>query len=126
MENAGQSTSEGMRTLFAVQQRITSHLDTQVVVQLIADGARQIIGCQGAVVSLLEGEDLRVAATSASQDPVEGLLGYRLPVKDSLAGLLVRSGQAYQCLDAAKDGRADREFVRLSGLRSFFGRSADL
>ena len=119
MENAGQSTSEGMRTLFAVQQRITSHLDTQVVVQLIADGARQIIGCQGAVVSLLEGEDLRVAATSAGQDPVEGLLGYRLPVKDSLAGLAVRSGQAYQCLDAAKDGRADREFVRLSGLRSF-------
>ena len=47
MENAGQSTSEGMRTLFAVQQRITSHLDTQVVVQLIADGARQIIGARG-------------------------------------------------------------------------------
>ena len=70
-------------------------------------------------MSLLEGEDLRVAATSAGQEPVAGLLGYRLPVKDSLAGLAVRSGQAYQCLDAARDGRADQEFVRLSGLRSF-------
>jgi signal transduction histidine kinase len=119
MENAGQSAFEEMRTLFTVQQKITSHLDTQVVIQLIADGARQIVGCQGTVVSLLDGEDLRVAAISAGQDPVEGLIGHRLPVDGSLAGLALRSGKAYHCLDAARDGRADQEFVRLSGMRSF-------
>jgi signal transduction histidine kinase len=119
MENVDQSTFEGMRTLFTVQQKITSHLDTKVVVQLIADGARQLIRCQGAVVSLLDGEDLRVAAISDGQDPAEGLVGYRFPVKDSLAGLAVRSGKAYHCLDAEKDGRADQEFMRLSGMRSF-------
>jgi len=119
MENAGQSTLEEMRTLFTVQQRITSHLDTQVVVQLIADGARQLIRCQGTIVSMLDGEDLRVAAISASQDPVEGLIGYRLPVKDSLAGLAVRSGKAYHCLDAETDGPADKELGLLSGMRSF-------
>jgi signal transduction histidine kinase len=121
MHNAGQSTFEDMQILLTVQQRITSHLDSQVVVQLIADGARQLIGCQGAVVSLLEGEDLRVAAISAGHDPLAGLIGYRLPGQDSLAGLAVRSGQAYHCLDAAADGCADQEFVRLSGLRSFLG-----
>jgi hypothetical protein len=40
MENPDRSTFEEMGTLFTVQQRITSHLDIQVVVQLIADGAR--------------------------------------------------------------------------------------
>ncbi len=119
MENEGQSALEEMRTLFTVQQKITSHLDTQVVVQLVADGARQIAGCQGAVVSLLDGEDLRVAAVSNGQDAVEGLVGYRLPVDGSLAGLALRSGKAHHCLDAARDGRADQEFVRLSGMRSF-------
>ena len=120
MENAGWSTEEEMRTLFTVQQKITSHLDTQVVVQLIADGARQLIHCQEAVVSLVDGdEDLRVAAASNGHIPVEALIGYRLPFKDSLAGLAVRSGKAYHCLDAEKDGRADREFMRLSGMRSF-------
>ena len=119
MENPDQSVFEEMRTLLAVQQRITSHLDTQVVVQLIADGARQLIRGQTAVVSLLDGEDLRVAATSNGHFSDEGLLGYRLPVKDSLAGLALRSGNAYHCLDATQDGRADREFVQISGMRSF-------
>jgi signal transduction histidine kinase len=71
-----------------------------------------------AVVSLLEGEELRVAAVSANREPAAGLVGFRLPVADSLAGLAVRSGQATHCPDAAKDGNADREFVQLSGMRS--------
>ena len=50
MKHASQPEEE-LGTLFTVQQRITSHLDTQVVLQLIADGARQIIGCQKAVVT---------------------------------------------------------------------------
>jgi signal transduction histidine kinase len=119
MENGGQPTLEEMQTLFTVQQKITSHLDTQVVVQLIADGARQLIPCQGTIVSMLDGEDLRVAAISASQDPVDGLIGYRRPVKNSLVGLAVRSGKAYHCLDAEIDGGADKELVLLSGMRSF-------
>ncbi len=119
MEDAGRSTFDEMRTLFTVQQKISSHLDTQVVVQLIADGARQLIHCRGAVVSLVDGEDLRVAAASNGHVPVEALIGYRLPLKDSLAGLAVRSGQAYHCPDADKDGRVDAEFAQLSGMRSF-------
>lgn len=121
MENAIQPTFEDMRTLFTVQQRIASHLETQVVIQLIADGARQLVGSQSAILGLREGEDLRIVAVSVSLDPAAGLVGYRLSIKDSLVGSAVQSGNAYHCLDATIDGQADREFVRLSGLRSFLG-----
>jgi signal transduction histidine kinase len=119
MENLEPSRSEEIQTLFTVQQRITSHLDTQVVAQLVADGARQLIHCQSAVVALLDGDDLRVVAESTIPASAGGMLGHRLPLSASLAGQTVRSGKAYQCADAASNACADQDFVRLSGIRSF-------
>jgi signal transduction histidine kinase len=119
MDKAGIPPPEEPPILFAMQQRITSHLDTQVVVQLIADGARQLVHCQRAVVALLDGDDLRIVASSVNHVSPEGLIGYRLPLGASLAGMALRTGKLHQCYDANSDGRADREFFLLSGLRSF-------
>jgi hypothetical protein len=55
MDNSIQPPFEEMSTLFRVQQRITSHLETQVVIQLIANGAQQLIRCHGAILTLRDG-----------------------------------------------------------------------
>ena len=126
MENAGQSAFEEMQTLFTVQQRITSHLDTQVVVQLIADGARQLIRCQGAVVSLLDGEDLRVAAASDGHGPGRG--ADRVPpAGQGFAGRPGRPHGQSLPLPGCCHGRACRPGVR-AALRHalLFERPADL
>jgi GAF domain-containing protein len=75
-----------IETLFAVQQAITSRLDLNSVLQLIADEARRLTSAQGALVFLLEGEELRLSISSG-QINADVPIGYRMPVVGSALGL---------------------------------------
>lgn len=74
-----------------------------------------LIGADGAVVELAEGDDMvyRAAAGMA-----KGQIGLRLKIDGSLSGLCVRSGEILDCPDSETDSRVDREACRLVGLRS--------
>src|SRR5512140_191014 len=87
IEQRLESQNRELATLLSVQQAITSRLDRQAVLQMIADGARQLTHSAGTAVYLLDGDLLRLAVLS--DDPAAGrqpdlYVGYTIPVERSL------------------------------------------
>jgi signal transduction histidine kinase/ActR/RegA family two-component response regulator len=107
---------QSLAAIVSVQQEIaTAGLDPQHVMDLIADRAQQLTGAAGAVVELVEGEELVYRATTGSAVPA---LGLRLRADASLSGLCVRTGEVLRSDDALADPRVDREAARRAGARS--------
>lgn len=106
-----------IETLFAVQQAITSRLDLNSVLQLIADEACRLTSAQGALVFLLEGETLRLSIFS-SQAEIEVPLGYRMPMADSAVGLAIQTGQPVRITNAQQDPRPFNDLVQRLNIQS--------
>lgn len=100
-----------IETLFAVQQAITSRLDLNSVLQLIADEARRLTSAQGALVFLLEGGDLHLSIFSG-QAEMDVPIGYRMPVLGSAIGLAIQTGQPIRVADAQQDPRPFGDLVQ--------------
>ena len=111
-----------LATLLSVQQAITSRLDRQEVLQMIADGACQLIDCDGALVYLVDGEMLRLAVLSPKPDPAQPLgvdIGYTMPIKQSLAGLALQTGKPVLVPNVRKDPRSNPDVLQRTATRSF-------
>ena len=109
--------ADEIQTLLSVQQAITSRLDLDTVLQLIADEARRLTLSRQALVFLLEDDDLCVSVLSGEHD-ASIFVGYRMPVKASLTGLAVQTGQPFRVLDVQNDPHVNAEAVRRLGVRS--------
>lgn len=107
------------QTFLGVQEAITSRLDPDAVLQLIADEARRLTGVRLASVFLLEGDDLRIAVVSGEERL--DLLGLRIPVRQSLSGVSILSGKPVCSNDVVNDPSANLDVVRRAGIRSFLG-----
>lgn len=100
----------------AVQQEILSAVtDADRVLQIIVDRSAEITGSTGAVVELVDGEELVYRAASGSAKKHVGLY---LPLEGSLSGEVVKKGLVLRCDDSEQDSRVDREACRMIGLRS--------
>jgi PAS domain S-box-containing protein len=104
LEQQVKERTRELSLLLTMQNAITSRLDSDAVLQLIADKARQLTGACLSLVCVLEGEDLRVAALSG-QAPRELMVGYRIPVAQSIAGSTIQSGQPLLIADTRLDPR---------------------
>ena len=91
-----------LETLLTIQQAITSHLDLDDVLQLIADEAQRLTSAQVSLLYVLEGGFLRVAAVSGHVLRGE-LVGSRIPLDQSIAGLSVLAGQPMIQTDLQND-----------------------
>jgi PAS domain S-box-containing protein len=123
IENAGLYSQierhfDELETLLAVQQAITSRLETHSVLQLVADAAHRLTATRLGIVYLIDRDDLRVAVFSGSHNG-ELFVGYRMPVADSVAGLAIQSGQAVIINDARDDPRLYADLVQRLGVRSY-------
>ena len=105
------------QTILAVQKAITSELDINDVLQMIADEARRLTSTEQGAVYLLEGDELVIAVVSGVVRPE--MVGYRLPVKGSIAGLAIQTGKPYLISDSHKDERVYGDIIRQVGARSF-------
>jgi PAS domain S-box-containing protein len=105
------------QALFSVQQAITSRLNVDAVLQMIADEAKRLTNTHQGAVYLLSGEDLVVSVVCGNIGP--DLIGYRVPVNDSVAGLAIKTSQPILVNDAQNDPRAFTEIVQKVGARSF-------
>jgi PAS domain S-box-containing protein len=105
------------QTILAVQKAITGQLDVNDVLQMIADEARRLTSTEKGAVYLLDGDELVISVVSG--DVQQEMVGYRLPVKGSIAGLAVETGRSYLISDSQKDGRAYGELVRQVDARTF-------
>jgi len=109
--------ADEMQTLLAVQRAVTSRLDPDAVLQMIADEARRLIQAEQGAVYVLREEALEIAVISG--DVPAGVVGYRLPVEDSIAGLAVREQRSFLITDAEQDARVHEDIVQYVGATSF-------
>lgn len=100
----------------AVQQEIlraVSELDR--VLQLVVDRSAEMTGGTGAVVEIVDRDELVYRAASGMATKHVGLY---LPLEGSLSGEVVAKRMVMRCDDSETDDRVDREACRMIGLRS--------
>jgi putative methionine-R-sulfoxide reductase with GAF domain len=111
--------TEEWEILAAVQetrQKVeTAALDPEELLDLVCRRTQYLTEAAGAVVELLEGNELvyRAATGSAARS-----LGLRVDTQKSLSGLCFRTGEALRCDDVERDGRVDQAACRWAGIRS--------
>ena len=99
-----------------VQQGILSQrLNLQSAMDVIIQRTQHITQANGAVIGMLEGEDVCYRAVSGTMAP---FLNFKIKAKGSLSGLCVESAVALRCDDSEIDGRVDKEACRNMGLRA--------
>ncbi len=100
----------------SIQQAVaTAKAGPDALMALIAGCAQELTRAAGAVVELVEAEEVVYRAVSGT---MEGYLGTRLPLVGTLSGLCVRTGEALRCDDAADDPRTDPATCRRLGIGS--------
>jgi diguanylate cyclase (GGDEF)-like protein len=85
------------------------------VMTMVAERALAITRATGAVVELVEGDDMVYRAVAGD---AADMLGVRLKRGASLSGLCVATAETLRCDDSDVDARVDREACRRVGLRS--------
>ena len=109
--------AEELQTLLDVQQAISSWLDSQKVLQMIADQACRLTGAEMGAVYLLKDTYLEVSVVSGSAE--NALLGIQIPLDCSLAGDSIRSGQSVFVADTAAREMPYPALIEKAGVRSF-------
>lgn len=104
--------SDELEAVFMVQQAITSRLDSEAILRLIADAALRLTSSWVSIVYLVEGDDLRIAALAGEHQPNGIGVGYRVPISQSITGSAVRLGQSIHVYDIHEDSRVHIDFVR--------------
>lgn len=89
--------------------------DLASVMALVVERAREMTGCDGAAIELLEDQDMVYRAASGIAWPQ---LGLRLKADTSLSGYCVRLGEPVYCADVELDPRVDLAACHKVGLRS--------
>jgi len=102
--------------IVAVQGEIVqAGLDPHKVVDVVTRRAQELTHSTGAVVELLDGDELVYWSASGNVAPQ---LGTRVSAGRSLSGLCVKTGRVLLCNDSESDPRVDIEACRRLGLRS--------
>jgi diguanylate cyclase (GGDEF)-like protein len=108
--------AEQLLAVIATQTEIAKlGLDLNGVMSLVAEQALAVTHATGAVVEMVEGDEMvyRAVAGAAS-----GQLGLRLSRDRSLSGSCVMQSSTLRCDDSEVDPRVNREACRKIGLRS--------
>lgn len=110
------SEAERLRLVIETQHRINSvTLDQDEVMRVVTSQAQAITEADGAVVELVEDDEMVYRAATGS---AAGSIGLRLRRATSLSGLCVSEATALRCDDSETDSRVDREACVRIGLRS--------
>jgi diguanylate cyclase (GGDEF)-like protein/PAS domain S-box-containing protein len=112
---ARDETIRGARVVAAQNAIVEGAGDLTPTLEIVAREGRAIVGGDGAVVELADGDDMvyRAAAGTGSAH-----LGQRVPMRGSLAGLVLATGETALCDDTETDERVDREACRRVGVGS--------
>ena len=93
-----------LQTVLDIQRGITSHLDLDAVLHMVALEARRLTASRVASVYLLEDDHLRHVACMGQDGPLP-LHEFPVPLDASLSGLAIRSGRPLRSLDIEHDAR---------------------
>ena len=93
----------------------SAQLDLAAFMQTVVERMQAITPATGAVVEMIEGDDMVYRAASGS---VAAFVGKRLKIAGSLSGLCVQQRTVLQSDDTASDPRVDAEACRMVGAGS--------
>ncbi len=109
-------SSTKLMAIIAAQVRLVSlGNDLSAVMDAASATAVELTGADGAVVELLEGDDIVYRSACGLAEPQ---LGLRMPVANSLSGFCLSNQSAAICTDSETDTRVNREACRKVGLRA--------
>jgi diguanylate cyclase (GGDEF)-like protein len=110
------SHSDRLRAIIATQTEIAgSDLDLLAAMSLIAERSQELTRASGAVVEIVDGEEMVYEVTTGDATPY---LGMRLALADSLSGLCVEEGRLLRSDDTSVDPRVDGDACQRVGAAS--------
>jgi signal transduction histidine kinase len=106
-----------LEAIIAVQNEIATAIDLDLiaVMRLVCERAQRLTHAFGAVVELVEGDDLVYRAASGA---LTVHLGLRIPAAHSISGSCVELGRLLHCTDTETDDRVNLAACRTIGARS--------
>lgn len=114
--NLQRSEVERMTQIVALQREVTGNqLEVEKVMTVITERVQRLTEASGAIVEMLDGDEMVYRAASGAGSPHHGL---RLKAQGSLSGLCIKENTILKCDDAETDDRVNREACRKVGLRS--------
>jgi len=115
-EAALQEEAQRLTTVLAMQQDITTNrLQLDEIMASIVNQAQQLTNADGAVIELVEKDELVYRAVSGA---ASGHLGLRLNPATSFSGCCLQTGKLLYCQDTEADPRVNRIACRKIGVRS--------
>lgn len=115
-EAALQQEFDRLSIVIATQQEIAiRNPNLDAVMAVIADKTQHLTRADGAVIEMLEGDELVYRAASGIATAHVGL---RLKVATSLSGKCIATGEILLCHDSETDARVDRAACERIGVRS--------
>jgi signal transduction histidine kinase len=116
VESQHRRERERTRAVIESQAHIAAAgLDARSAMERIAQRATELTGGTGAVVEMVDGEDLVYTVATGALEP---FVSSRVKRASSLSGLAIARDEVLLCDDAEEDDRVDREMCRRVGLRS--------
>lgn len=109
--------ADELKTMFSVQQAITSRLESKSVMSLIADESRRLTNSARTAVFMVEGNELILSVFSGKES--EKFLGYRLPINESSMVDSLMSGTPVTVNNAQKNPEFFTDLVVKAQVKSF-------
>ncbi|HLI24369.1 MAG TPA: sensor domain-containing diguanylate cyclase [Acidimicrobiales bacterium] len=105
-----------LRLIIEVQRLVrAATLDGDEMARVVTERAQTVTGAHGAVLAMLDGDELVCRSASGS---VATAVGVRVPLYGTLSGLCVRTASRLRCDDSELDPRVERDACRRWGVRS--------
>ncbi|MEG5051002.1 MULTISPECIES: diguanylate cyclase domain-containing protein [unclassified Microcoleus] len=115
-EAALQQEFQRLAVVIATQQEIAiRNPNLDAVMAVITERTQKSLGADGAVIEMLEGDELVYRAASGIASAYVGL---RIKVGTSLSGKCIATGQIMLCDDSQTDTRVDQSACQRIGIRS--------
>lgn len=110
-------SSDELKTMFSVQQAITSRLELDTVLQMIADEAKRLTASERAAVFMVEENDLVLSVFSGEGS--NAFLNYKMSITKSFAGQTLLKGKSLLINDAQTNAEAYPGIVEKAGIKTF-------
>lgn len=108
--------ADEIKTMFNIQQAITSRLELDAVLKLIAGEAWRLTNSHSTAVFLVDGGDLVLSVFSGEQH--NGLVGLRLPVGNSAIGESLLKNESVILDRYQLEQKPDRELIAITGMHT--------
>lgn len=119
LEQRVRERTRQLHTVLEVQRALSSHLNPDAVMQMIAEEARQLIGAGFGALFVREDETLRVTALAGTYGP-SMVVGYGMPLRESATGVALLTLQPVY-IASLDDPRVNREAMNRAQIQSLIG-----